>query len=134
MTAMVAVLLFAAWTLLLAMIYALPRVPPVLLFKKPADSWTRGKPNADPAILVRAQHAHLNALENLPVFAAIVAMAMLMNRADVVDPLAAYVLYARIGQSLVHLTGTSFIQVLLRATLYFAQVLLMAWMIWKLVG
>ncbi|EIT68559.1 MULTISPECIES: MAPEG family protein [Hydrocarboniphaga] len=131
---MVAVLLFAAWTLLLAMIYVVPRVPPVMLFKKPADSWTRGKPNTDPAILVRAQHAHLNAVENLPVFAAIVAMAMLMNRADAVDPLAAYVLYARVGQSLVHLTGTSFIQVLLRATFYFAQVLLMAWMIWQLVG
>jgi uncharacterized MAPEG superfamily protein len=131
---MVAVLLFAAWTLLLAVIYVVPRVPPVLLFKKPADSWTRGKPNADPAILVRAQHAHLNALENLPVFASVVIIAVLMNRADVVDPLAAYVLYARIGQSLVHLSGTSFIQVLLRATFYFAQVLLMAWMIWKLVG
>lgn len=132
MSSLVALLLFAAWALILALLYALPRVPPVLLFQKRADTWTRGNPVTDPAILVRAQHAHLNTLENLPVLAAIVAVAHFMGKGALLDPLAAYVLYARVGQSLVHLSGTGFIQVLLRATLYLAQVAIMLYWVWLL--
>ena len=134
MTATMAVLYYAAWTLALALLYALPRVPQVLLRLKPADAWSRDKPPADPTLLVRAHHAHLNSLENFPIFAGVVAMALLMDRAAAVDSLAAYVLYARVAQSLVHLSGTSFIQVLLRATLFLTQVLLTGLMIWHLLS
>ncbi len=132
MNALTAVLLFAAWTLALAMIYVVPRLPPVLLGKRPANAWTRGNPSIDAPVIVRAQHAHLNALENLPIFLTVVAAALLTDRGAVIDPLAPYVLYARIGQSLIHLMGTAFLHVLLRATFYFVQVALMAYMIWAL--
>lgn len=132
MTGFTAVLLYAGWTLALALLYALPRVPVVLLGRKPADAWTRGNRNPDPGILVRASHAHMNCVENFPVFAAVVVVAALMQKSAIVDALAAYVLYARLGQSTIHLIGTSFLLVLIRATLFLAQVGLILWMIWQL--
>lgn len=132
MTGYTAVLLYAAWTLALALMYALPRVPQALLGKQKADAWSRGQPNPDPPILVRANHAHANCVENFAIFAAVVVVAGLMQKSAVVDAFAGAVLAARIGQSTVHLIGTSFVLVLIRATLFLAQVALIAAMIWQL--
>jgi uncharacterized MAPEG superfamily protein len=133
MTALTALLLFTAWTALLALIYAVPRVPQVLLGKRRADAWTRGNPSIDPPILMRAQHAHLNCVENLPLFAAVVLVAVALGQTGVVDPVAAWVLYARVAQSVVHLIGTSFILVFARATFFLAQIALILYMIWGLI-
>ena len=55
-----------------------------------------------------------------------------MGQSAVVDGLAAWVLYARVAQGVVHLIGTSFILVLLRATFFLAQLGLIAYMAWGL--
>lgn len=132
MTGFTAVLLYIVWTFILALSYATYRVPFVLTAKKRADHWERGKPSDDPAVLVRAKGAHLNCVENFPLFAAVVVIAALMGKSPVADALAAYVLYARIGQSLAHVLGTSLPLVLLRATLFLTQVALVLVMVWGL--
>lgn len=132
MTGMMAVLYYVLLMIVLVLFYAGYRIPLVLSFKKPADSWTRGKTVEDPGIVVRASHAHANAVENLPLFAAVVFAAALMERSAVVDGLACYVLYARLAQVVVHLIGTSFILVLLRATFFLVQVGLIGYMAWQL--
>lgn len=129
MNAFTAVLLYAAWTLLLPVFYASIRVPLIASRKKRADHWERGKASDDPSLLVRAKHAHLNCTENFPVFAAVVAIAALMGRIAVADALAAYVLYARLAQSLVHIVGTSFALIALRGLFYAVQVVLIFTMI-----
>ncbi len=134
MTALNALVLFAALTLVLSLVYALPRVPQVLLGKRKADAWTRGNAVPDPGILIRAQHAHLNCLEGLPPFAAIVLAAVAMGQVEVANAVAAYILYARVGQVVVHLIGTSFILVLARATFFLAQVVLMLYIASSLVN
>lgn len=133
MDGLTAVVMFAGLTLLLSLVYALPRVPLVLTGKRKADAWTRGNPVVDPGILVRAQHAHLNCLEMLPAFAAVVIIAAVMGRAEVTAALAAFVFYARIGQVVVHLIGTSFPLVLARATFFIAQVFLVLYMASQLI-
>lgn len=133
MDAVTAVLLFCGLTLLLVLVYAVPRVPQVLLGKKPADHWTRGNTTNDPALLVRAHHAHLNALETLPVFAAVVLAAVATGRAEAVAALAPFVFYARVGQVVVHLIGTSFVLVVARATFFLVQVALILTMILRLI-
>ncbi|WP_334119986.1 MAPEG family protein [Limnobacter sp.] len=133
MNAYTTVLLYAGWILILALLYALPRVPQALLGQKRIDSWERGKEPIDPMMLQRAKSAHLNCLENFPVFAAIVAIAGLMGQIEAINGIAAFVLYARIAQSVVHITGTSFIQVFLRANFFLAQVGLMLYMVYLLV-
>ncbi len=133
MTAFTAVLLYAAWTLLLPVVYAgTRRVPMIASGRKRADHWERGNPNDDPALLARMKNAHANCTENFPVFAAIVVVAALLGKIAIADAVAGYVLYARIAQSVVHVIGTSLPLIALRGLFYAVQVVLMLWMIVRL--
>lgn len=132
MTGLSALLLFAAWTLVLMLIYVGRRVLLVLSMKMKADHWVRGQPNEDPDFFKRAQNAHLNCAENLPVFGAIVLAAAAMGKNEVVDGIAGIYLLLRVGQSVVHLISISHWFVFLRANLFILQVLLSFYMIWGL--
>ncbi len=130
MTGMTALLLFAAWTLVLMFIYVNYRVLLTLTGKKPANSWPRGQPTDDPPFITRVHHAHLNAVENLPVFAAIVLAAFALDKMAVVDAVGAYVLYLRLAQSTVHMISISATAVFIRAVFFTLQALLFLYMIW----
>ena len=132
MTGITALLLFAAWTLVLMFLYVGRRVALVLMLKKPANSWTRAQPTDDPPFFTRVQHAHFNCLENLPVFGAIVLAGVALGKAPVVDQVAAWVLYARLAQSTVHLIGVSHWLVFIRANFLVIQAALFLYMIWGL--
>ncbi|MGH8431236.1 MAG: MAPEG family protein [Solimonas sp.] len=134
MSAVTALIGFTAWTLLLVFLILNWRGVEVLLRGVPANSWGRGAEREGPSLVKRLQHAHLNCLENLPVFAAIVLSAYVIGKSAVVDPVAMYVLYARLGQSGVHLIGTSHWLVMIRVTFYTIQVLLFFYMMWGLVA
>ena len=134
MTGITALLLFAAWTLVLMFLYVGYRVVLVLAMKKKADSWGRDDKTDDPAFIVRAKHAHLNALENLPVFAAIVLAGVALGKTAVVDQVAAFVLYARLAQSTVHLIGVNHWLVFIRANFLVIQAALFLYMIWGLLN
>lgn len=134
MTPITVALLYGGWCMLMPLIYATYRVPLVLSGNKSADHWERGKPADDPAFLVRMKAAHLNSLENFPVFLGIVAMAAFVDKLPAIAALAPWVLYLRIGQSVVHMTGTSFVQVLIRATCFVAQLLIMLFMTYSLIA
>lgn len=131
MTGMMALIGFAAWTLLLVVLAVGWRVLEVLR-GKPANSWTRGAAAETPALVKRMEHAHLNCLENLPIFAVIVLAAQAIGKSAVVDAVAAWVLYARIAQSVTHLIGVSHWLVLIRATFYTVQLALFAYLLWGL--
>jgi len=133
MTAILAVLAFALWTLVLVFTSVNWRVLEVLRGKG-INSWGRDDGIPVPAIVKRMQHAHLNCLENLPIFAILVFSAYFLGKQPVVDGLACYVLYARLGQSLVHLIGTSQPLVFVRATFYVVQVLIFFYMFWGLLA
>jgi len=132
MTGITALLLFALWTLALMLTYVFYRTGLVMTGAKRADSWTRGRPTEDPGFIVRAQHAHMNCVENLPVFAAIVLAAYALARPGVADGAGPYVLWARLAQSTVHLIGVNHVLVFVRGTLFTIQVLLFLYMIWQL--
>lgn len=137
MTGIEALLYYVLWMIALVAFYVGYRFPLVLSFSKPANSWTRGNAVQDPGIITRASHSHANAVENLPLFAAVVLAAVATGHSEVVNGLSCYVLGARIAQTVMHLIGTSFILVLLRATFWIVQIGLIAYMAWgliKLVG
>src|SRR6266404_5732369 len=118
MKGITALLLFAAWTLALMLTYVFYRTGLVMAGQKRADSWTRGRPTDDLGFIVRAQHAHMNCVENLPVFAAIVLAAYALGRPAIADHVAPYVLGARVAQSAVHLVGVSHWLVFIRGGLF----------------
>ncbi|RLA20463.1 MAG: MAPEG family protein [Gammaproteobacteria bacterium] len=73
----------------------------------------------------RLTRAHLNCLEMLPSFAALVLVAGLTEQLAIMDATAMYILYARITQSTVHMISTSLAAVLLRATCWVIQLVLL---------
>ena len=128
MTGLVAVLGFALWIVVLTFLYASPRLVLIVTGKKEGNAWGREKGETNTGLLMRTKHAHLNALEVLPVFAVIVFTAYFMDKAAAVDTLAAFVLLARLGQSIVHMIGTSMPLVVVRANLFAIQLLLILYM------
>lgn len=132
MTGLTALLLFAGWTLVLMTIYVTHRVA-MILRGKPADSWTRGRAVESPAFFVRAEHAHANCVENLPVFGAVVLAAYAMGQGAVADGIGVWVLLARLAQSVTHLTGVNPALVQVRAGFFTVQVVLMLYAILALV-
>ncbi len=127
MTSLSALIGFAIWTVLLVLLAVGWRVVEVLRGRS-AASWGRGSDTPRPAFVTRTEHAHLNCVENLPVFAAIVLAAAAMGKSTLTDAFAPLVLYARLGQSITHMIGVSHLLVLVRATFFSVQILLMLWM------
>lgn len=131
---LIALLGFAAWAVLLIFIVLLYRTAIVLTGRKPANAWLRGEkpPAEEPALITRIGHAHLNSVENLPIFAAIIAAAAAAGKLPVTDPVALWVVYARIAQSVTHLMGVTHGLVVVRASFFGVQLILYAYMIWGL--
>ncbi|SEK91988.1 MAPEG family protein [Stigmatella aurantiaca] len=125
---------FAAWTLLLVLGVVSYRSALVLSGKRRANAWGRHLPFQDPDLLLRLAHAHANCLENLPLLAAVVLVAGLTGKLALIDPLAGPYLALRIGQTLVHLVGTSHWLVFLRFSFFLPQLLLLVWMMGRLAG
>lgn len=124
---------FTAWTIALVLTVVNYRVFLVLTGKTPANSWTRGGQTwQDPGFVTRTAHAHLNAVENLPLVAAVILAAQALGQGAVTDGLACWLLGARIAQSVVHMISVSHWMVFLRATLYTVQILILIWWILKL--
>lgn len=132
MNAVQALVGFAAWTLglvILVFVYRGLR----FLGGTPINHWPRtGKPADDAALIGRIEDAHANCLENLPIFAVIVLAAAALGRLGAVDALAPFVLYARIAQSLAHLSGVGPMHVLVRAGFWAVQLVLFVWMMLRL--
>ncbi len=118
---------FAGWTLLLALIMATIRMSN--LFGGAKIPINKFSPSGEdlPGFGHRVTRAHMNCVENLPIFAALVAAAGLSGQFGVMEGTAMYVLYARLGQSITHMISISPAMVWIRATFFFIQVLLMAW-------
>lgn len=127
-----ALLGFTGWTMLLvAVVFSYRGIR--LLGGTPINSWGRGaKTTEDPVFIKRVEDAHANALENLPLFAVIVLSAAALGKLDAINSLAPIVLAARVGQSLMHLSGTNPLQVLIRATFWGIQLILFFVMLAKL--
>lgn len=118
---------FASWTLLLALIVANTRVANFIGGAKiPINKFSPSGEDL-PGFGHRVTRAHLNCVENLPIFAALVAAAGLSGQFSIMEGTVMYVLYARIGQSVAHMISTASLVVWIRATFFFAQILLMAY-------
>ena len=124
---------FAGWFVLLSAVMAVYRTALVQRGTKAANEFAPS--GADlPGFGQRLTRARDNCFESLPAFAAIALGASLIGRVDVLEPLAPWVLYLRMGQSTVHLISTSVPAVLVRATLFFAQLFIYGWWVVKLLG
>ena len=133
-SSILALICFATWTLLMALVMVNHRVFYVLTGRRRINTFTPDGVAVSP-FQARACRVHANCYENLPVFAALVLGAALSGRGAVTDSLAMLAVYARIGQSTVHLLSTSEAAVAIRATCWTVQIAIMIfWAVRLLLG
>lgn len=132
-SAAVALIVYACWTLLLVTSIGLLRSGVYMSGGRPSMRFDpRG--NDLSAFSERLCRAHANCYENLPVFGALVAVALATDRGALVEPLATWVVIARIAQSTVHLISTRPLMIMARFGFYLIQVVLMVLMAWRLLA
>jgi len=124
---------FAAWQLLLTLALAVYRTTLVQTGRKAANDFSPDGSDVS-EFGQRLTRARDNCYENLPVFAALVAGASLAGKTALLDPLAIFLLYARVGQSLTHLASISVPAIFVRFAFYLAQLGIMLWWVRLLLG
>lgn len=117
--------LFALWAVVLAILLAFGRFYAVFREKRTLNTF---KPSGDTEQLDAFSRAHLNALENLPIFAVVYSVALYAANTPIVGLLGWIVLLARIGQSIVHVSSRSNLAVGLRAALQLVQLTFFIWL------
>ncbi|MBS0318037.1 MAG: MAPEG family protein [Proteobacteria bacterium] len=126
--------LFIAWTLLLLVLMEVLRVVLVARQRIASNAFRPDNANLSP-FMQRLARAHANCVESLPVFGGLMLVALLLGRAGVTDPLAPWLLAARIVQSCVHLSALSVTAVNLRFSAFVVQMLIgIYWVVALLLG
>ena len=113
---------FAVWTLLLVLLgIGLPRFRAVLIDKARPNSFNPATPHGSERYQ-RTMRAHMNCVENLPVFAALVLLAAVLElNHGLFEAAAALVLPARVLQSVVHVASGRNRAVLVRFVFFTIQ-------------
>jgi uncharacterized MAPEG superfamily protein len=122
---------YAAWTLAFAIAVISYRTGLVLMKKHSANGFDPDGNDVSP-FSGRLCRAYANCCENLPVFAALILLALGTGNAAITDPLARWVLVARVAQSLTHLVSVSETAVTIRAGLYSVQLGIMGYWVVQL--
>lgn len=126
---------FVAWCLALLAVGITYRAAMVFSFTKKADAWTRGRDPEDPPIFKRVNDAYNNCLEMLPMFAAVILAAAVLDSSTVTNGLAMVFLAARIGQSVSHVISVHHLMIFfVRFPLFMVQIGLLVWWLLKLTG
>lgn len=126
--------LFIAWTLLLLVLMEVLRGALVARQRIASNAFRPDNANLSP-FMQRLARAHANCLEGLPVFGGLMLVALLLGRTGVTDPLAPWLLAARIVQSCVHLSSLSVTAVNLRFSAFAVQMLIgIYWVVVLLLG
>jgi uncharacterized MAPEG superfamily protein len=113
---------FAAWAVVLVTLIGLVRVIQVMTGKKRPNEFPGGVPHGGDAYW-RLNRAHLNAVENLPIFGALVLAGVALHvDSTLFRVLPQVVLAARVGQSLAHISSGRSLVVNVRFTFFLTQV------------
>lgn len=116
----VALLGFAAWTLLMVGLLGLARTGLVVAGKKKSNEFRASGEDLG-GFGYRITRVHANCYENLPAAAAILLYAIATNQTAVTDPLAFTFIGLRLAQSTVHLLSTARPMVTIRFALFVGQ-------------
>ncbi len=124
---------FIAWTLFLLVLMEGIRCGLVARGQVPANGFQPDNGNLSP-FMQRLARAHANGLEGLPLFGGLMVVAVLAGRTGVTDPLAPWLLLARVLQSTIHLASLSVIAVNLRFACFLVQMLIGVYWAWRLLA
>jgi hypothetical protein len=121
----------AAWTLFLLILMETLRTRLILTKAIAANELKPDNSNLSP-FMQRLARAHANCVESLSVFGILLIVALLTNRASVTNPLAPWILVARLIQSFAHLTSLSVSAVYVRFMAFAVQITIAVYWTWIL--
>jgi hypothetical protein len=120
-----ALVLFALWAMILVISIGIWRSSLVFAGKAQANSFPSGTQHGGDRYW-RLNRAHMNTVENLPIFGALVLSGFYLQVQDTwFQILPSLILYARVAQSLIHIASGSAFAVTLRFLAYGVQLLAM---------
>ena len=115
-----ALALFIAWALALLVLMELLRSHLVLTGRVPSNGFTPDNAKLSP-FMQRLARAHANCIESLPLFGGLLLLALATGQQAVTDPLALWLVLARVVQSIIHLASLSVLAVNARFTAFALQ-------------
>ena len=119
-TTLLALLGFLSWTLALLLLMEAVRSKLVITGEIAANGFSPDNSTLSP-FMQRLARAHANCLEGLPLFGGFMLLAVVAGKSHVTDPLAYFLLAARMVQSIIHLASTSPLAVTARFTAFAVQ-------------
>lgn len=122
---------FVSWTLLLLILMEIVRSHRVLTGRSRSNEFQPDNANLSP-FMQRLARAHANCLEGLPIFGSLLLVALATGRAGITDPLAPWLLAARVVQSSIHLASLSVVAVNARFAAFAVQVAIAVYWAWAL--
>jgi uncharacterized MAPEG superfamily protein len=123
---------FVLWTLVLLSGIGIARVAQVATGRATPNAFPAGVPHGSDAYW-RLNRAHLNCLENLPLFASVVLVATVAGiHSPTLDTLARVYLGARVCQSLAHLSSGGTVAVNVRFAFFLTQVGCLVGFVWMI--
>jgi hypothetical protein len=123
-----ALVLYAVWAIALVLMVGADRVLMVLRGQAKANSFTPGMQHGSDSYW-RINRAHMNTVENLPIFATIVLSGWVVSlETATFNRLAVIVVCARIIQSLIHILSGSVTAISLRFLAFGVQLVCEIWM------
>jgi uncharacterized MAPEG superfamily protein len=111
---------FVAWSLFLLVLMEAIRSKLVLTKAVVANGFNPENSNLSP-FMQRLARAHANCIEGLPIFGGLMLIAVVAGRTSITDPLAYLFLFARILQSVIHLSSLSAVAVTFRFSAFAVQ-------------
>jgi uncharacterized MAPEG superfamily protein len=128
-----ALLGYVAWMLGLLLILACLRSYLTLSGARAANSFRPDGSDVSP-FSERLCRAHANCYESFPIVGGLLLFALAAGRTHITDPLALWLLLARVGQSTTHLISTSALAVQVRFFFFLVQLAIAAWWLIALLG
>jgi uncharacterized MAPEG superfamily protein len=130
-TSGVVLTLFISWTLFLLVLMEARRSWLVTTRRVPANGFQPDNGNLSP-FMQRLARAHANCVEGFPIFGGLLIVALVTDRAAITDPLAPWLMLARVVQSSIHLASLSEFAVTARFTAFAAQLGIAGYWAWAL--
>ena len=121
----------AAWTLSLLILMEALRSRLILMKAVVANALKPDNSNLSP-FMQRLARAHANCVESVPIFAILLIVALLTNRAGITSPLAPWLFAARVVQSCAHLASLSLLAVWVRFIAFAVQIAIAVYWSWAL--
>ncbi|MBP8926013.1 MAG: MAPEG family protein [Pseudomonadales bacterium] len=123
-----AIIGLASWYVAVLLMLAVFRVYLSAATRKAANTFAPDGSDV-PGFGQRLVRVHANCYENIPLFIGVLLFALVTNQSAITDPSACWLLYARMGQCLVHRVSVSVPAVLARFSLFAVQLgLLLCWL------